>query len=238
MQESIYSPSFYRCEQSWHPQAHSKFLDKKLGYRIPKIENKLLQKYRAYDKPEDGSNEKKHYSGTQTWIGLHPQALQTPYTHILETLKLIQEQEIEKIVDIGAGYGRVGFVMNSVFPEAIFVGFEILKERQNEANRLFEKYDLSNCEMIRQNVLEDDFVLPKAQVYFIYDFSEMDDICQVLDQLSERMREENFFLISRGERINFLIEKKYKEFWKTGGFLECGELKIYSSSIKFNRSKV
>lgn len=85
-------------------------------------------------------------------------------------------------------------------------------------------------------MLEEGFEIPKAQVYFIYDFSEMDDLCMILDSLSDKLDRQNFFLISKGDRIDFLIRKKYKKFWITNGFLECGELKIYSSKINLNRS--
>lgn len=232
MQNLVLEQSLFECDEDMHPQSHAKYLDKKLGFKIPKIENRLLQKYRAYYKADDQSNGKRHFKDSQTWIGLHPQALQTPYHDLYQALYLLKDFNIEKIVDIGAGYGRVAFVMKSLFPKASFTGFEILKQRQLEANRLYEKFDLDDCQIHLQNVLEEGFTLPHAQVYFIYDFSELDDICQILDQLSARLGKEDFFLISRGDRTSFLLEKKYKEFWRANGFWESGELKIYSSNVK------
>lgn len=225
------NPHTFRRVDEVHPRNHAKWLDRELGYKIPKIEEKLLQKYRAYYKSNDDSNKKQHYEGTQTWIGLHPQALQTPYNDIFDALDLLQEFDIEKVVDIGAGYGRVGLVMNSLFPMARFIGYEILKQRSIEANRVFEKFNLVNCEILLENVLEDDFELPKAQVYFIYDFSEMMDICKILDVLVSRINDYNFFLITKGDRVDYLLNKKYKQFWMANGFLNSGELKIYSSLV-------
>lgn len=103
-----------------HPRLHVKTVDKLLGYKIPKVEVKLLQRYRAYDRDNDDSNRKHHYKGNQTWIGLHPQALQKSYC------------------DIGAGYGRVGLVLSLLFPEAKFIGYEIVKQRQLEGSRFFD----------------------------------------------------------------------------------------------------
>lgn len=220
-----------------HPLDHAKNLDRTLGFRISKIEGKLLQKYKAYYKQNDGTKGKQHFQGTQTWIGLHPQVLQTSYNDIFEALYLLKDFNIFKVVDIGAGYGRVGIVMNSVFPEARFIGFEILKQRVGEGNRLFEKLDLINCEILLEDVLEDDFVLPKAQIYFIYDFSEIEDISKILDELVSRIDEEDFFLVTRGDRINFLLERKYKQFWKANGVLSSGELKIYSSNVDLKKLK-
>ncbi|WP_412474244.1 hypothetical protein [Halobacteriovorax sp. YZS-1-1] len=223
------NPRTYMLDENIHPRIHAKNLDRELGYKITKIEEKLSQKYRAYYKDADDSSRKQHYDGTQTWIGLHPQALQTPYNHLFDALYLLKDYNIDKIVDIGAGYGRIGLVMSSIFPEARFIGYEILKQRQREGNRVFERMELLNCEILLENVLEEDFVLPKAQVYFIYDFSEMQDISDILDELVTRIDDYNFFLITKGERVDYLIEKKYKQFWIANGFLSSGELKIYSS---------
>jgi hypothetical protein len=231
----VRKPSTFMRIADTHPRVHAKRLDKILGFKIPKIEVKLLQKYRAYDKVNDASNKKQHYQGTQTWIGLHPQALQTPYNDIFDALYLLKDFDVKRVVDIGAGYGRVGIVMNCLFPNAYFIGLEILKPRKVEGNRVFEQLELDNCEILLKNVLDDDFNLPTAQIYFIYDFSELDDICKILDELTSRMEKYDFFLITKGERVNYLLEHKYKKFWITNGFLSTGELKIYSSTIDLRK---
>ncbi len=210
-----------------HPLLHAKNLDRFFGYRIPKIEVKLQQKYRPYYMVDDSSNRKKHYQGTQTWIGLHPQVLLTPYNYLFEAFNQIKDHDITRVVDIGAGYGRVGMVMNAVFPNARFIGYEILKQRADEANRIFDRLDLINCEILLKNVLDDDFILPRADVYFMYDFSEMNDVCQILDILVKRAEEYNFLLITKGEGLDYLLEKKYKDFWVNSNILISGELKIY-----------
>ncbi len=231
LQALVKNPDTFSRVEDIHPRMHAKFLDKALGYKIAKIEVKLLQKYRAYYKDNDESNKKQHYHGTQTWIGLHPQALQTPYNDIYDALSLLSEFEVTKVVDIGAGYGRVGLVMNSIFPDARFIGYEILKQRELEANRVFEKLNLLNCEVIRENVLEQGFRLPSAEVYFIYDFSDLNDLTEILDVLESRIEEDSFFLIVKGDMINYLMTKKYKKFWRKNGFINTGELKIYSSKV-------
>lgn len=221
----------YRDPQGVRPRAHSKSLDHMFGYKIPKIEQKLLQKYSPYDQATKKEDRKQHFQGTETWIGLPPQVLQTPYSDILKALTVFRSLEINKIIDIGAGYGRVGLVMNAIFPKSEFIGYEILKKRENEANRIFEKLELENCKVLLQNVLEEGFTLPKADLYFIYDFSEMSDICIILDQLNERVEKESFFLIAKGERVNKLLEINYHNIWIKNGCREVGDLKIYSTQV-------
>jgi len=231
LQNAVRLPETYRRLAELSPQAHAKKLDKRLGYKISKIEVKLLQKYKAYDLPEIEESNKQHYKGTQAWIGLHPQALQTPYNDLYEALNILKDYNVEKIVDIGAGYGRVGIVKNAVFPKSQFVGYEILKQRQREGNRIFDKLNLLNSKILLEDVLEEEFDLPRADIYFMYDFSEVADLTQILDTLYSRKNDYQFFLITKGERLDFLIEKRYKEFWQANNFIEVGSLKIYSSKI-------
>lgn len=224
---NVYDSQTFSEIPGLHPRVHAKRLDRCFGYKIGRIETKLNQKYQSYDKMVERGNLKQHYQGTQTWIGLHPQVLQTPYSDILNCLESLRDCSVTTVVDIGSGYGRVGLVMNAVFPEAKFLGVEVLKKRAREGNRVFERLGLKNCRMIEQNVLANDYQIPQAQIYFIYDFSEADDICQVLDILQSRMREKTFYLITRGERVDFLLEKKYKSFWRGRGFKAFNDLKVY-----------
>lgn len=230
IKELAYQRQTYQSVVGIHPRIHAKLLDKKFGFKIPKIEEKLNQKYRAYDRENDTSNRKQHYQGTQTWIGLHPQVLQTPYNNILACLSKLKDISVNTIVDIGAGYGRVGLVMNSVFPESTFIGYEIINKREREGNRIFEKLGMDNCEIRNQNVLEDGFDIPDAEVYFIYDFSEKEDLCQILDKLVKKAKKKKFYLITHGDRIDFLLEKKYKMFWNKNGFIALDNLRIYQSA--------
>ncbi len=87
LMEAIKGTELFERNLNIDSRIHAKRLDRILGYSIPKIEVKLLQKYRAYYKGNDKTSRKTHYEGTQTWIGLHPQVLQTPYNELYEALK-------------------------------------------------------------------------------------------------------------------------------------------------------
>lgn len=226
---SILTHSLINNNEKDHPRVHAKKLDKVLGYKIPKIEVKLLQKYRSYDRFNDDSNRKQHYKGTQTWIGLHPQILQTPYCDIYEAILSIENFEIKHVVDIGAGYGRVGIVLSVIKPEAKFTGYEILKQRQLEGNRVYEKLGLRNSDIELENVLDRNFNLPEADIYFIYDFSDEEDVFQILEVLSRRIKEKKFYLIARGERVDFLMKHQFKNTWEVYKNLGSSELIIYTS---------
>lgn len=208
-----------------HPQIHAKNLDKILGYRISKIEMKLLQEFQAYDKDVDKTNRKPHFQNAQTWIGLHPQALQTPYNDIYETFLQLKDESIKKVVDIGCAYGRVGIVMGHVFPQAQFIGYEIVKHRVQEANRIFRRHDLHNCQVIHTNIFNPDVLFPEADIYFIYDFGETSDISNALMLILERMKSMRFFLIARGDRVESILNKQVHVYWVQ--IASISTLKIY-----------
>ena len=210
-------------------RSFSRDLDKRLGYKVSQIENKLLKKYRAFNKTNDDSSRKKHFAGTETWIGLHPQVLQTPYTEITHFFSYFKRRKISKVVDFGAAYGRIGLVLSALYPEAEFHGYEILEARCSEAQRVFETLGLENHQMTNTNILERDFEIPEADIYFIYDFSDPHDLRIILKKLSDRLFGKPFFLVAKGEGVRSLIQLKYPEFWSCNGAIHEDSWSLYSS---------
>lgn len=190
---------------------YSKCLDKLFGYRVGKLEQKLLKKYRAFYLSSDESSRKQKFQGTQAWIGLSPQVLQTPYSEIAIFLTLLKKFDPKVVIDLGAGYGRMGIVMQTILPNALFFGYEILDIRIDEARRIFTRLGLSNCEIIKQDILSEYFSLPKADIYFIYDFSVPDDLRIITSKLIEKTDNEEFFVVVRGEWALKQLRYKFKE---------------------------
>lgn len=213
------------------PRKHSKLLDKKFGYRINKVENKLSQKYREYDLNERPDQKKKHFPGCEAWIGLDPGALQTPYSEIYRAFSFLKDQKVERIVDIGAGYGRVAFVMNAIFKDCEFIGYEIVKKRQVEGQRVFDHMLFDKSSLVNENVLTGEFELPEADVYFIYDFSESGDLDMILKHLDKMRERREFFLIAKGTRLASLMATKYTSYKKELEIKSQTDLTVYSSKF-------
>jgi ribosomal protein RSM22 (predicted rRNA methylase) len=209
------SDSLFLLPAGVHPRKHSAAIDKQFGFRIKKIENKLSQKYQSYDQTIAPSVQKRHFPDTEAWIGLNPDALQTPYNEIYDALSFIKGIEdnanIDTIVDIGAAYGRVAFVKEELYPKTKFLGYEVVKKRQQEGQRVFEYHNLLKSKLVVQNVLEENFDLPEAQIYFIYDFSDSGDVSHILRKLTNNRRKD-FFLIAHGERTLNLLSQQFRGF--------------------------
>ncbi len=138
---------------------------------------------------------------------------------------------LKKVIDFGAGYGRVGIVLNSLFPNASFKGHEILKVRSDEANRLYESLNLKRCKIVNENVLVHDFEIESADLYFIYDFSEIQHVEIILRKLLRPLSKKRFFIVARGEGVRSLIQLEFPELWMRKGAIHRKEWSLYSSEV-------
>ena len=157
LKEQIRDVRFFQLPEDKNPREHSHELDVALGFEILKIEKNLIKHSKSTCNTGVGG---------ERWIGLNPHILQTPYSEISHFLSLFKEYDLQKVVDFGAAYGRVAFVMNALYPQASFLGYEIVEERQVEAQRVLNSFDMKNCQILKQNILEESFQVPKADVYF------------------------------------------------------------------------
>lgn len=212
LHQIITDPQFYKLPAGMREREHSKMIDRTLGFKILKIEQKLLKQYQAFY-IQDGDGEKESFAESEAWIGLHPQILLTPYSEIFKIIQAISHFEIKSIADFGCAYGRVGIVASALFPECQFHGYEIVRERANEAKRVYRSLNLINHQIKKCNILDDDFVLPKVSVYFIYDFSHVEHIKKILNKLIDMIATHDFILIARGEEVRSIIQLYYPIFY-------------------------
>lgn len=215
-------PMNFKTPKNMTDKEYSQVLDESFGFNINLIEEKLCK-----DLMELDVNYK--LGKSRTWIGLHPQIFQTPYAEIDIFLAKLKDYKPNSIVDLGAGYGRVALVMQKHLPGSTFLGYELVKERCDEGNRIFKKQGLKNCKLIDTNIVAEDFRIPKADIYFIYDFSDQPDQKKLLDIFSTMMESNRFFLVVRGKSMRSLIQNKYPEFYNCFNPLHEENWSIYST---------
>ncbi len=182
----ILESSFFNCPQSdfAHQQKHSALVDKILGYKIDDLELRLVRKAKElYPFGTMKNWGRLMHNGAQSWVGLTPQQLQTTYNELWRMCEILKPRPQSSFVDIGAGYGRMALVLNLFSPDAHFVGYEIVKERVEEGNRMFELLGLHDAKLLLQDLSLKNFTLPVADYYFMYDFGNSDHISVILKQL-------------------------------------------------------
>lgn len=175
-------------------QEQSRLIDLELGLRTDEVERSIA----GHDDRE-----------TRYWIGLPTTALLTPYSEI--RLMLSRLPEARKVVDLGAGYGRMGFVIAHHFPHIEFLGVEVVSERVREGAAALKRFGA------RGQLIEGDLTampLPEADTYFLYDYGSQIAIEKTLNDLKERALTHAVTVVGRGGATRSTIEKKH--LWLSG----------------------
>lgn len=185
-------------------------IDLAYGLNIEEIEKSLLLQARSLRPDGSMSNfgEVLH-GGHQTWVGLDPQTLNTPYSELSAICDFLKPKDNELMVDLGAGYGRLGLVLQKQYPSVKFVGYELVRERVDEGNRVFEIEGCSNARLFMQDLMKESFELPHAEYYFIYDFGKTEHIRKTMKQLEILADSHHFKVIARGKGSRSIIEHEH-----------------------------
>lgn len=189
---------------------HSQYLDRILGFRIKYIEEMLLAEAQGFE-PEGSVNSwgPGLHDGAQTWVGLDLETLQTPYSEILRIFHLLKLKPYQQVIDLGAAYGRMGMVLGGLYPKNTFTGFEFVKARVDEGMRVYLELGLKRSELKTQDLFAKDFSLPEADIYFIYDYGQVEHINHTLQQVSLISRKRPVKLVVRGKFTNEIIAQNH-----------------------------
>ena len=212
-------------EKDYHyssAQAHALLADQFFGFRISQIEAELAGKITdSFQKKEE-------------WIGLAPSALQTPYLEIRMLLDLVSPRKGETVIDLGAGYGRMGLVIAKHYPETSFIGYERSRERVEEGNRIISAGDFSSAyasiRLVEQDLAAADFQLPEAEFYFLYDFGTLNSVKKILQSLKQVARSKKITVIGRGRRVRDEIERSERWLTEIVPATHHGNFSIYRSA--------
>lgn len=189
---------------------HANMVDKILGFRTKYVEEMLVADARGFD-PE-GTHETwgpLMHNGIQTWVGLDIQTLQTPYSECLRILQLLKIKPYQHIIDLGAAYGRMGVVVGGLYIKNSFTGFEYVKARVEEGNRVYKEMGFSRCQLIEEDLFSKDFELPEADVYFIYDYGQVEHIDHTLNQIEKIAEKRPIKVVARGRFSRRIIEDRH-----------------------------
>ncbi len=141
----------------------------------------------------------------RTWIGFSSQDFQTTYHEFKEILDFLKPSSGQTIVDIGSAYGRMAIVQTIFYPDSKFVGYEIVKSRHEEAERINRQWGYQKSEFYNLDVTDSQVEIIPAEFYFIYDFSNRRDLDLVLQKLKVIAQKSEIRLIGRGRGISHWI---------------------------------
>ncbi len=216
IQDLLRDPLFFTSQTS-SDEKQSTLIDKIIGLKAHEVERELISQAKQLCETSHSDNlGKSLHQGNQTWVGLDPNTLQTPYREISEILEYVKPTKGQKIIDLGAAYGRMGIVLNCLYPEAKFVGHEYVIERVDEGNRIFEQYEIGCARLEQVDIASEEFSLEDADIYFIYEYGLKDHIAKTLFELREVGLRRPIIVIARGRSCISLID--YYHPWLSGVF--------------------
>jgi hypothetical protein len=184
-------------------RAHSAAVDAWLGLKTDTVEKALFDLGCRNGAPQSSGELQ------QLWLGLETQALLTPYIEMRWLLERLSLKAGDRVVDMGAAYGRMAFVLNRHFRRVEFVGYEYVGERIREGKAAFKKHGLRNAQLEHVDLASKSFAPVAAKVYFIYDYGSEKALDKSLHDLRKISLEHPITLVVRGRHCRYLIGKRH-----------------------------
>lgn len=207
--DTIFSPLFKSCDHNFTKRQISSQIDLDLGFKIKNIEE-ILKVKALQIAPETHFDQwgPLLHNGAQTWVGLDFQILQSSYHDIKVMFDVIKPRPFQKIIDLGAGYGRIGIFLHQFYPLTHFLGIELVEERVKEANRIFANLSTSNKEMIVGDLgkLSE---LPPGDIYFIYDFGSEEHLKKILELFKTSSNPHSILVVKGRICRNLMLKDEY-----------------------------
>lgn len=145
--------------------------------------------------------------GQQRWLGTHPSVFLTPYVELREWCEALRPGRSETVCDLGAGYGRLGFVLARHFPEARFLGLELVPERVKEGSRALGRFGARNASLVQADLKA--CPPPAAEVYFVYDYGTRETIEKTLQDLQAIAASRRIRVVARGRAVRDAVERRH-----------------------------
>jgi len=144
----------------------SLLLDRVYGLDIERVEKTVPEE--MFDGVERGM---KSEAGNADWSlrRLSPNSQNTTYSDMEAFFGEAKLQPGQTVVDLGAGYGRMGMYLGAQHPEVKFLGYEINPVRVAAGKKIYGILGFKNAQLLEQDLSAKDFELPVADIYYMYD---------------------------------------------------------------------
>ena len=213
-------------------QAHAAEADAWLGFKLAPIEKKLAE-IGCRSRAPGASGERQ-----ELWFGLETQMLLTPYMEIRALLESLKPRPGQSFIDLGAGYGRMGFVLGRCFPGTKFVGYEYVGERVIEGRRVLSKFNYPGIRLEHADLAAESFEPDAADVYFIYDYGTPKAVEKTLYDLKRMAAEKPITLVGRGRHCRYLIERSHPWLVKSDPKAPESRTTVYSSYVESGSNRL
>lgn len=199
-----------------------------LGYSMYRTFDRLDELFNLNYNADHGmkmdlNNHERLYEGAGVGV-------QSGYSTILTALRYLNPSHGARFIDLGSGYGRVGLMVGLMRPDLNFKGYEYVQHRVDIANLACDHFNLkAHVQFYTQDLSSEEFKIPDAEIYYLYDpFSEK-TYKYVLDQLILLSRRQKIAIATKGNAKGWLMDICTHEGWATPKEFDSGNLCLFES---------
>lgn len=149
----------------------------------------------------------------RTWIGFRPSTFLTPYVELDQIVQATACGPGSRWIDLGAGYGRLAWVLEAYAVEHEFLGLEVVPERVQEGMRAMHDCGLTHSLLLNQDLQDPTFLPPLGDCYLLYDYGSLEAIRKTLEDLkrlsTKQTLQKRFLLVARGGLTRSWIAKEH-----------------------------
>jgi hypothetical protein len=98
----------------------------------------------------------------RTWIGFRPSTFLTPYAELDQIVQASACGPGSRWIDLGAGYGRLAWVLEAYEVGHEFLGLEVVSERVQEGRSAMETCGLNRSQLLQQDLQDPDVSSPSG----------------------------------------------------------------------------
>lgn len=138
--------------------------------------------------------------------------VQTSYLTLALALRSLNLKSGARLIDLGSGYGRLGFVVGLLRPDIEFIGYEYVSHRVLAANKSAQHIGINkHVKFITQDLSDKHFQIPTADAYYLYDPFTESTYRHVFHQLRFIASQQSIAIVTKGHAgpwvANALMEK-------------------------------
>ena len=170
--------------------------------------------------PSDPGQRERLYEGAG--IGV-----QTSYSSILLALDRACVKPGARVLDLGSGYGRVGFVLGLLRPDLFFTGYEYVDHRVQDSRAVCQRLGLHQIEFETRDLSV--FELPRGDVYYLYDPFSRDTYATILNQLIEIGSQQSVTIITKGRANTWVRDALNDRGWLIDDTCDSGTVCLFKS---------
>lgn len=156
--------------------------------------------------------------------------VQSGYSTVLTAIRYLKPLQGARFVDLGSGYGRLGLVIGILRPDIDFKGYEFIQHRVDITMATVLNFNMQgHVQMYTQDLALKEFLIPDADIYYLYDpFSDV-TYGHVLSQLVSISLKHKISIVTKGNARAWLIDIVQSNCWPPPQEFNNGNLCLFSS---------